>query len=433
MRALGFAVIAAALLAACGENAGGASQHTGTLPLTGGVARFVITPPEDGPSWLPELPIALVFEGTDPSFGLVWPEDDTRLRSLGAGDVTAEGVRVFQGVMRDGWYTLMLPPGETPTLSFPRIEVTPRDLDANGIADRLDAVFTVYAEFWGDDFFADGPTFTAHAEAAILPASLGTPRYSPLPFLGDTAVPCDPIRTRFDLPSQIEDARIVTASGEIPVSWSDSPRRLVEFTPAEFLPWAETVRIVGTARVLGAGAAIEPFAVDVPVALSPAAPWTDSFEASNLDGFVVIRGNVELADESDGLPALDGERYLLADAGFGFFFEVDVPDTANPTLQLASRFAFRVDQDSVTPYGELIVSGAAYRYRQGFGGPFDEDRIALEGGAYAAVSPTETIEVPLAALRGSRAVITVRGFPVADRDHPTADGRVQLDGLRLVP
>ena len=434
MRAAPMAWITAALLAAACDAGTDAGSTPAVAFPSAGAARFVISPSEDGPAWLSEVAFHLVFEGPEPTFGLVEPERFARLAPAGTGEVTATGGRVLGPVNPySGWWCEPCPES-VPMLAFDRIELAPVDTDRDGIADRFSGVFTIRAAFADGTYLYEEPPFLARAEAEIAPASLGAPRLLVPPWTRrDSAAPDEEwLFLTFELPSRVESARIVTAAGDIPVSgiWSG---RTVEFRPEGLLPWGETVTLVGEAQVLGAGAALEPFSVEVPVVPRPAGTWTPSFEFDPLDGLAVTHGSVTPADANSGLPALDGERFLLVEGwSFGLVFEVDVPDTEAPVLRLEARLAYRGDGREPFPYLDLTATGSGGRVRGHFDGGYG-DEVPLAGGTFRAASATASADLPLAAFRGTRAVVRVSGSLGGTPDTPPADVALQLDGLRVVP
>jgi hypothetical protein len=432
-RAAPIAWIAAVLLpVACGPGSNAGGSPAVVFPPAG-VARFVIAPPEDGPAWLSGTAFHLVFEGPGPAFGLVEPELFAELVPLGAGEVTTADGRVLGPVAPySGWRCEPCPEG-VPLLAFKRIELAPVDTDRDGIADRLSGAFTVGASFADGEFLHRAEPFVARAEAEIVPASLGSPRLLVPPWsMRDAAAPDEEqLLLSFELPSRVESARFVTSSGDVPVTVVGSERS-VWVRPEGLLPWGETITLAGEARVLGTGAPLEPFAIDLPMLPRPADQWSPSFEAEDLAGLAVTHGTVTSADGSLGLPALDGERFLLVESEwFGLVFEVDVPDTDAPKLRFESRLAYRGDGRGLVPYFDLYATGAADRVGALAAGACGEE-IPLEGGAFRTASATATAELPLATFRGSRAIVRISGHVEALSETSPA-AALQLDGLRVVP
>lgn len=436
MRRLHRWVVLAGLLAACGaEDAG----SPGTFPTTGGMARFVlpeVPPPQGraGTGAVPEVPVYLVFDGAD-SFGLAGthPRDGIdpagRVERLPGGRVVLEdfrwGVSLPLDGRRTGW----------DEIEVERLEVIPLDHDGDGVGDRLRATFRGVARHFSLDYWDEERPFESTVSAAITPAVPGAAELD-----AEAPAPIDPIHVGFELPAEVMSARIDTPAGEVPVAWEDG-KRTVTFTPGDLLPWGETVTLRGEARVPGSGGAARPFEVAVPVLAGPSGGWAASFEAEDLSGFVNPYGRVELADESSGVPAIDGERFLLIEnSDFRLLFEIGVPDTPEPVLRLAGRFAY---EDGAGPYAlpevDVVVAGNHRRLATHLPeSVLGQEEAQLPGSGFASVSQTHTVELVLTELRGQRAVVSIAGRTVwgsgeFNDEPPPASGRLQLDGLRVVP
>jgi hypothetical protein len=433
-------VVLAGLLAACGaEDAG----SPGTFPPTGGMVRFVLpeVPPTGDRSrtgTVPEVPVYLVFDGAG-FFGLAGPHPADDIEPAGRVDPVPGGGVVLGEF---GWGLILPIDGPTPgrtsgwdTIEVERLELTPLDVDGDGVGERIRATFVGVARHFSDDYWDEERPFESTVESAIVPAVPG-----PAELVPEAAAPLDPVPVRFELPAEVVSARIDTAAGEVPVTWEDG-YRTVTFVPGALLPWGETVSLVGEARVPGSGGTARRFEVTVPVIAAPASAWAESFEAADLSGFRNPYGFVEVASESSGVPPIDGERFLLVqNQDFRLLFEIEVPDTEAPVLRLDARFAYKDGAGyGALPEVAVEVVGNEGRFEARLSEyAFGQEEAQLPGPEFASVSQAHTLEVELAELRGQRAVVSIAGETVwgsggFNDEPPPANGRLQLDGLRVVP
>lgn len=207
----------------------------------------------------------------------------------------------------------------------------------------------------------------------------------------------------------------------------------------ELLPWGATVsyEIEGELAVLGGEPVTATGTLEV---TPPLGAWTTSFEEGGLDGILVRQGTAEAADETSGIPPLDGARFLLVSStSFDptrLLFELHVPAAAPGNLAVDARFVYRSEPGTDLPALPSVgFEVLAQDHGLGTDQWLDPTVAAPLGGGWYGATSTVTARMDLGPFAGQTVVAAIHVLPRMSTcgAPPRPDGMLQLDGLRLEP
>jgi hypothetical protein len=453
-RALCLAALALLVLSACTATEAG-NMHApvpGALPEGTSVATFVlpsVTPEGWTGTALREMPLdvyvrpvgnALAASFAGPPRVMIGPQDRNPVEGvdgaftidLGRHYGWCERVPLVDRVSAvDGFHGAR---------SVFTATLRPTDDDGDGVADELCASLDGDATTGTCSAERNG-TWTHEGCASLRPLEPGTAE-----LVTPTVAPGEAVAVRFAHPMTVTSARFVKPDGTSAMAYSPAGSMCEDYDDArdtwlvtdELLPWGATVsyEIEGELAVLGGQPVTATGTLQV---TAPVGAWTTSFEDGGLEGILVRQGTAEAADETSGVPPLDGARFVLVNApsfrSTRLLFEVQVPAAPAGTLAVDARFVYRSDPGTDLP---ALPSVGFEVFAQGSRGGTDQAfdptvAVPLDGGWYGATG-TVTARMDLEAFAGQTVVAAIHVLPWADTcGAPPPDGMLQLDGLRLEP
>ncbi len=444
------------ILSACSPTNAG-NQHASVpaaLPEGTSVATIVL-PPVSPDGWtgtaLREMPLdvyvrpvgtALAAAFAGPPGEMIGPQD----RNLAEGVDSAFTVDVTR---HRGWCEMFQEVDRVPSevdgsdraRSLYTATLRPLDDDGDGVADQLCATLD------------GGGTASLCSEGGIGQWEWTHEGCAPLRPLGpataelvtSTVASGEAVQVRFSHPMTVTSARFVRPDGTAAAAQVYESGMCDNYNEArqawlgldELLPWGATVtyEIEGELAVLGG----EPLTATGTIQVTPPpGAWTTSFEDGELAGLLVSRGTAEAADETSGVPPLDGARFLLANSATSEYtrlvFELQVPATDPGTLAVEARFVYRSDPGTdlpALPSFWLEILGEPDGV--GHGPSLDPTVASPLAGDWFGATGAVTARLDLGPFAGRSVLASINVSPWDRTCAPRPDGVLQLDGLRIEP